>query len=108
MPVPAPRERKLVISKWLQYRSPVQLEQARAKVNEILGRQQTENEKIQCIREWFAYYERLDVTTMLELAIWGANIDGNGRDARQASRSRRGNDMNVIIQAVLPYVNLGA
>ena len=58
------------------------------------------------IREWFAYYERLDVTTMLELAIWKVNLDGNERDAhaRQASRQNCGGDMNVIIPAVLPFL----
>ena len=94
-----------MVSKWMQYRSPVQLEQAESKVNEILGRhRQPEGQKIRHIQEWFAYYYLLDVTTMLELAIWRANMDHNGQDARQASRGRCGNDMNVIIHAVLPYL----
>ena len=72
MALPAPWERKLVVSKWLQYRSPSQLALAEAKVNEILARpQQTEGQKITLIRERFAYYDRLDVTTMLELDMEG-------------------------------------
>ena len=119
--MPAPRNITLVVSKWMQCRSPGQLAHAEAKVNEILGRhQQTEEEKIQCIRKWFAYYDRLDVTTLLELAIWRANMDGNGHDAeamqrnprmrrrrrgeRDASRRNCGADMNIIIPAVLEYL----
>ena len=101
------RGRKLIVSKWLQYRSPRQLAQAEAKVNEILGRRrQTEGQKVTLIREWFAYFDRLDVTTMLELAIWRVNLDGNERDvqARQASRQHCGGDMTVIIPAVLPFL----
>ena len=58
------------------------------------------------IREWFSYYNLLDVTTMLELAIWRCNMDGNEQDAeaRMASRQNCGNDMNVIIPAVLPFL----
>ena len=96
----------MVVSKWLQYRSPSQLEETEAKVNEILGRRrQPGGQKIALIREWFAYYERLDVTTMLELAIWRGNMNGSERDvsARQASRIRCGSDMNVIIPCVLKY-----
>ena len=105
--MPAERGRKLVVSKWMQYRSPSQLEEAKAKVNEIMGhRRQTEEEKIQCIREWFAYYHLLDVTTMLELAIWRCNVDAaNAQDAnaRQASRRNCGSEMNVIIPGVLQF-----
>ena len=101
------RGRKLIVSKWLQHRSLSQLELAQAKVNEILGRpQETEEEKVRCIREWFAYYYLFDVTTMLELAVWRANMDANERDveARQAGRRSCGNDMNVIIPCVLDYL----
>jgi len=107
MALPAPWERKLVVSKWLQYRSPSQLALAEAKVNEILARpQQTEGQKITLIRERFAYYDRLDVTTMLELAIWRVNIVGNEQDAntRQARRRSFGSDMNIIIPRVLEYL----
>ena len=94
------------MSKWMQYRSPGRLEQAEAKVNEILGRnQQMRDEKIQCIRNWFAYYDLVDVATMLELAIWKANMGVTEQDAeaRQASRQNCGSDMNVIIPGVLSY-----
>ena len=89
-------------------RSPGQLEQAETKVNEILGLDQTEDEKIRRIRKWFAYYHLLDVTTMLELAIWKCN-NGTGEDAaaRQSSRSNSGSDMNVIIPGVLDCLDLG-
>ena len=106
MPVPN-WQKKLVVSKWMQYRSQRQLEQAEAKVNEILGRRrQTEGQKIALIREWFAYLDRLDVTTMLELDIWRCNINGNVQDAeaRQASRRDGGSDMNVIIPGVLRFL----
>ena len=98
--------RKLVISKWLQYRSPGQLAQAEAKVDEILSRpRMTEDEKIDCIREWFACYDLMDMSMMLELAIWRCN-NGNEQnaEARQASRRNCGNDMNVIIPGVLPFL----
>ena len=104
MPKPSPLNRTVVVSKWMQYRSPSQLEQAEAKVNEILGRrQQTDEEKVASIREWFAYYDLLDVTTMLELAIWKANMNGTEQsaEARKASRRNSGSDMNVIIPGVL-------
>ena len=99
--------RKLVVSKWMQCRSPSQLAHTEAKVNEILGRRhQPEGQKIALIREWFAYYHRLDVTTMLELAVWRANMNGNEQsaDARQASRQNCGSSMNVIIKGVLPFL----
>ena len=35
--MPVGQGRRMVVSKWMQYRSPEQLEQAEAKVNEILG-----------------------------------------------------------------------
>ena len=104
-----PRWRPLVISKWMQYRSPSQLAQAEAKVNEILGRrQQTEEEKSQRIREWSAYYDLVDVTALLELAIWRVNMDGNEKDAkaRQARRENCGGDMNVIIPGVLQFLDV--
>ncbi len=105
--MPVPRDREVVISKWLQYRNTSQLALAEAKVNEILARpQQTEGQKITLIRERFAYYDRLDVTTMLELAIWRVNIVGNEQDAntRQARRRSFGSDMNIIIPRVLEYL----
>ena len=99
------QNRRLIVSKWLQYRSQIQLEEAEAKVNEILGRRQSEGQKITLFREWFAYCDLLDVTTMLELAIWRCN-NGNERDAeaRQAIRQNCGSDMNVIIPGVLEYL----
>ncbi|KAL9186790.1 hypothetical protein ACHAXT_010510 [Thalassiosira profunda] len=104
--MPVPDNRTLVASKWIQFWSPGQLDQADARVNEILYRpQQTEDEKIQCIRKWFAYYDLLDVTTMLELAIWRCN-NRNERDMESRQRIRRqcGGDMNVIIPGVLPFL----
>ena len=95
------------MSKWMQYRSPLQLERAKTKVRGILRRiRQTEGQKSRCIREWFAYYDRLDVSTMLELAIWRVNMGGNERDAdaRQAIRQNCGSGMNVIILSVLPFL----
>ena len=108
MPVPVTgNEKMLVVSKWMQFRCPGQLAQAEAKANKILSRnQQTEEaRKSSSIREWFAYYDLLDVTTMLELAIWRCN-NGNERDAmaRQAIRRNCGNDMSVIIPGVLDYL----
>ena len=105
--MPTPRRRKLVLSKWMQYRSPHQIEQVEAKVNEILSRpRQPEGQKITLIREWFAYYDWLDVTTMLELAIWKANMDANasGANGRQRSRQNCGNDMSVIIPGALIFL----
>ena len=104
--MPVPQHRKLVVSKWMQYRSPGQLDQAQAKVWEILFRRhQPEGQKVALIREWFAYYERLDVTTMLELAIWRCNNSiMQGAEARQAIRRSCGSDMNVIISGVLEYL----
>ena len=86
-----------------------QLAQAQAKVYEILDDHERPGVVfIKRIREWFAYYDRLDVTTMLELAIWRVNINGNELDAeaRQASRKRCGNDMSVIIPGVLEYLDV--
>ena len=105
--MPATPGLKLVVSRWMRYKSPDQLEQAETKVNVILSHpQQTTTEKIQAIREWLAYCEWLDVTTLLELAIWRCNMDGNERDAeaRQASRRSCGSDMNIIIPAVGKYL----
>ena len=107
--MPVPENRTLVASKWMQYRSPGQLEEAEAKVNQILGIEQSDEEKIQCIREWFAYYDLLDVATMLELAIWRCNMGDNERDgaeARQRNRRNCGNDMNIIIPGVLPFLEV--
>ena len=104
--MPVTPGRRLVVSKWMQCRSSNQLGQIRAKVNEILGRRQhPEGQKIALIREWFSYYDLLDVTTMLELAIWRCN-NGNGQDAEIRQRNRRncGGDMNVIIPGVLEYL----
>ena len=107
MPVHVGYETKLVVSKWMQYRSPRQLAQAEAKVNEILGRHhQPVGQKVALIREWFAYYDRLDVTTLLELAIWRSNMNGNEQNAEAKRMLRRscGSDMNVIIPGVLEYL----
>lgn len=106
--MPKPQNRTVVASKWLQYRSHRQLAQAEAKMNEILGyRDQTDDEKIDCIRKWFAYYYLLDMSTMLELAIWRCNVDGNEQDAdaRYASRQNCGGDMNIIIPGVLSFLD---
>ena len=73
---------------------------------EFLGRRrQTDGQKIALIREWFAYLDQSDVTTMLELAIWRANMNGNEQDAeaKQARRRDCGSDMNVIIPGVLRF-----
>ena len=99
----------LIVSKWMQYRSSSQLEQVEAKVNEILNLdEQREHEKIASIQNWFAYCDLLDVTTFLELAIWNVNMDGNEQDAegRQARRRSCGSDMNVIIPAVLQFLEM--
>lgn len=107
MRLPARPDKKLIVSKWMQYRSPDELELAEAKVNEILGRrQQTEEEKIQCIRNWFAYCNLLEVTTLLELAIWRVNMNRSNQsaEARKESRISCGGDMNVIIPSVLPFL----
>ena len=112
---------KLVVSKWMQYRSPSQIEQAVTKVNEILDRDEPRveelipedehmEETVVSIRNWFGYYNMLDVTTMLELAIWKANMDGNQEqdmETRQARRRSCGNDMSVIIPGVLDCLDLG-
>ena len=105
----------------MQYRSPSQIEQAETKVNEILDRDEQRveelvpedeqmEEKVVSIRNWFGYYNLLDVTTMLELAIWKANMDGNQEqdmETRQARRRSCGNDMSVIIPGVLDCLDLG-
>ena len=75
-------------------------------MNEILARRrQPVGQKIALIRDWFAYYDQLDVTTMLELAIWRCNNgDEQDAEARQRNRSNCGNnDMNVIIPGVVEY-----
>ena len=105
--MPVGQGRRMVVSKWMQYRSPEQLEQAEAKVNEILGRDDENGpQKIESVREWFAYYNLLDVTSILELAIWRAsmNCTERGAVARKASRRKCGNVMNVIIPGVLPFL----
>lgn len=104
--IPNGRGRKLVVSKWMQHRSHEQLGQAEAKVTDILGRNLAQDDKIESIREWFAYYNLLDVTTLLELAIWSSNMTGNERgvEARRASRANCGGDMNVIIPGVLRFL----
>ena len=95
---------KLIISKWIQYRSPRQIEQAEAKVNEILCHNTyTEEEKVDSIRDWFAYYDILDVTTMLELAIWRCNNGKEQNAVRQASRRNCGSDMNIISRACYSF-----
>ena len=103
-----PRRTTMVISKWMQYRSPDELGRAEAKVNEILGRHEaTVEEKVASFRKWFAYYDRLDVTTMLELAIWRVNMDGfneEDTEARQAIRRNCGNEMNIIIPGALEFL----
>ena len=106
--MPATPGLKLVVSRWMRYKSPDQLEQAEAKVNVIIlsHPQQTTTEKIQAIREWLAYCEWLDVTTLLELAIWRCNMGGNEQraEARQANRRNCGSKMNVIITGVLEFL----
>ena len=59
--------------------------------------------------KWFAYYCLLDVTTILELAIWRVNMDGNEQDAeaRQERRRMSGSDMNIIIPGVVSYLEDG-
>ena len=117
LPIGREREKRLVVSTWMQYKSQSQLAQAGAKIDEILTRRrqpgargwQSENqkEKIQSIRDWFAdYYDLVEVTTMLELAIWRVNMNGNenSSEVRQTIRRNRGNDMNIIIPGVLPYL----
>ena len=91
----------------MQHRSPSQIGHAEAKVNEILCRRpQTEGQTIRLIREWFAYYDLSDVTTLLELAIWKANVNDIDQDAaaRQDSRRRCGTGLNVVIPGVLRFL----
>ena len=101
------RDTTLVVSKGMQFRSHSQMDQIGMKMNEILGRQQqTDAEKMTFIRRWFAYYDLLDVTTMLELAIWRCNVDNNEQSAEARQRNCRncGSDMNIIIPGVLPFL----
>ena len=111
--MPKPHTSTLVISKWMQYRSPSQLQRAEAKVHEILGLlPQTEDRgsgrgrRIFHLRKWFTYCDLSDISTMLELAIWKARMDDDELDAnaRRASRERCGNDLNVIVPGVLLYL----
>ena len=106
--MPTPHTTTLVVSKWMQYRSPTQLQRAEAKVHEILDRlPQTEDRCIFHLREWFTYCDLSDISTMLELAIWKARMmddDELDAEARQASRRRCGIDLNVIVPGVLLYL----
>jgi len=78
--MPKPHTSTLVISKWMQYRCPSQLQRAEAKVHEILGLlPQTEDRgiergrRISHLRKWFTYCDLSDISTMLELArrpVW--------------------------------------
>jgi hypothetical protein len=112
--MPKPHTSTLVISKWMQYRCPSQLQRAEAKVHEILGLlPQTEDRGIERgrrifhLRKWFTYCDLSDISTMLELAIWKARMmddDELDAEARQASRRRCGIDLNVIVPGVLLYL----
>lgn len=105
----SPNALQMVVSKCVKRMSANQLVEAEEKINAILSRQeQTKDEMLEQIRVLFAYYELVEATTLLELAIWKANIDeGVGRDheSRQTRRRACGRGMNVIISGVLQYFN---
>ena len=79
-------------------------------IDEILDRgDSTKEKKLDQIRGLFTYYDLIDdAMTLLELAIWKANIDetnDQGSDARQSCRRNCGADMNIIMKGVLQFFN---
>mmetsp|Transcript_6322 Transcript_6322/g.11267 ORF Transcript_6322/g.11267 Transcript_6322/m.11267 type:complete len:552 (-) Transcript_6322:211-1866(-) len=61
-------------------------------------------------KHWITYWDRMDATTNLELAIWKINLI-NGMDEDRESRLRIregcGRDMKVIIDGVMEFLGYG-
>lgn len=76
-------------------------------ISNIFALQVSHSEKLEMIRDLIFYHEVQTVgVTILELAIWKANIDHSGagdHEARQACRQGCGSDMNIIINGVLQF-----
>ena len=105
-----PKHSMMIISKHvLNCMSSSCLTQAENRINEILSTNtRTRKDNLERVRGLIAYYELVEATTILELAIWKANMGARENDqqddeARQACRQNCGADMNVIVKLVLQY-----
>lgn len=109
----------MVVSQFVNHLSSYQLTEAENKVNAIIGEQgpltgltwdedrRAQEERIARIRSLFAHYELVEATSILELAIWKANLDrgiAQDEEARQACRRRCGREINVVIAGALQYI----
>jgi len=103
----APTLGQIVISKCLKSLSLNDLNGLEERIDEVLNWPGlTREEKLDQIRGFFTYYELIEATTVLELAIWKANIDENNeRDSKARQRCRRkcGASMNIIMKEVLKF-----
>ena len=108
--VVTPTHDQIIITKRLKSMLPNGQIKMKNTINEILDRgDSTKEKKLDQIRGLFTYYDLIDdAMTLLELAIWKANIDETNNqdsDARQSCRRNCGAEMNIIMKGVLQFFN---
>ena len=80
------------------------LEEVSNRINAITNnRERTKEEKLEHIRALFAYYELVEVTTILELELWKAKVNEfDDLNFREECRFTCG--AGIIIPIVLPFL----
>ena len=60
-------------------------------------------ESLDRICRLITYYELKEATTIIELALWKAEIEEEGHQGREECRVLCGADINIVMKGVLPF-----